>query len=243
MEYKGHPVIDTGTTTGPERGFPAKYAGVCVACRGAIKEGQPIERGATGGYAHVECPTGAVPAHLSGDVFPTADEGMERQEGGQEVLPGGLPNGVWTIEGPRGHRTYRIATVIAPKDAKHLEPTLTLSDATDLMPEGFRSRNAGRRVLELLTGPDNTASYQGMAWYDGGPHAFNSGIGKLWKFGKQPTVEILLNLFAKLVEREEHLDGYTVHFARTCYRCNRLLTTPESIKRGIGPICAAGGWD
>src|ERR1035437_7116162 len=61
-------------------------------------------------------------------------------------IPLGLPNGVWTIEGPRGHRTFRISTVLKGE-----------SDCKD--------RHVGKRILELLTGPDNTSSYRGLAWY------------------------------------------------------------------------------
>lgn len=144
-----------------------------------------------------------------------SSDSVEAGEVREGEVPPGLPNGIWTVEGPRGHRTYRISTVLKGE-----------SD--------FRDRHVGKRVLELLTGPDNQASYRGLAWYDG-------KIGKLWKFGA--SNEVLVNVFAKLVERGEQLPGYTVHFARNCYKCNRLLTTPESIQRGIGPVCANGGWD
>lgn len=128
------------------------------------------------------------------------------------TVPLGLPNGVWTIEGPRGHRTFRISTILAGD-----------SD--------FSKQHAGKRVLELLVGPENTTDYKGLGWYDA-----NGRVGRLWRFGQ--INEVLVNTFCKLVERGEKLEGYTVRFARNCYRCNRLLTTPESIARGIGPVCA-----
>jgi hypothetical protein len=31
---------------------------------------------------------------------------------------------------------------------------------------------------------------------------------------------------------------YTVQLSKRCLRCNRTLTTPESLERGIGPECA-----
>lgn len=33
-------------------------------------------------------------------------------------------------------------------------------------------------------------------------------------------------------------DGYTIQHHGNCCRCGRVLTDPESIDRGIGPICA-----
>lgn len=32
-------------------------------------------------------------------------------------------------------------------------------------------------------------------------------------------------------------DGYKIEHSGTCGRCGRMLTTPESIKSGLGPIC------
>jgi hypothetical protein len=43
--------------------------------------------------------------------------------------------------------------------------------------------------------------------------------------------------FSKWADR-----GYRIHLEGRCLRCNRPLTTPESIRRGIGPICAEGGF-
>ena len=172
--------------------------------------------------------------------FPTARSRYSATEiaGNEQHSPGmddhakvsdGLPNGVWTIEGPRGHRTFRISTVLTPS-----APQAPGYSPASQGEKTFRERHQGKRVLELLTGPDNTSSYKGLAWY-------SRKIGNLWKFGTNN--EVLVNTFAKLVERAEVLPGYTVHFAKHCLKCNRLLTTPESIERGIGPVCANGGWD
>lgn len=261
VTYHGHPVIEeTGPSVtkrevvalynGP--GLVAQYPGWCHKCQAPIKPGQVIQRakvvvpGKPTLYEHLECPAVVTAAPAQGQAGPPG--GQATSSDGAWQPPPGLPNGVWTIQGPKGHRTYRISTIQAEKD-------------DSLMAESFRKRHAGKRVLELLTGPDNTSSYRGLAWYPG-PTPVDmyaefkkhtpfdeavakadkrSGIGKLWKLGQ--TNEVLVNVFAKLVEREEQLKGYTVHFARHCYICNRLLTTPESIQRGIGPICAQGGRD
>jgi hypothetical protein len=37
---------------------------------------------------------------------------------------------------------------------------------------------------------------------------------------------------------ERILPGYRLLVEGTCVRCNRRLTTPESIESGIGPVCA-----
>ena len=50
-----------------------------------------------------------------------------------------------------------------------------------------------------------------------------------------------LEQFAKLLERlaeHEAKGSVEVHFEARCRKCNRELTTPESVQSGIGPICA-----
>ena len=245
-DCKGHRVIDNPGATEQAQGIEARYPGVCVDCRGPIAIGERIQGALTGGWHHVTCPPRAKGAATRQDTSGGIQNGdATNRTGATHEMPGGaaqrsteplenprgLPNGVWTIEGPRGHRTFRISTVLAPGSPQ--APEYSPASQGELT---FRQRFVGRRVLELLTGPDNTASYKGLAWYDG-------KIGKLWKFGQQPNVEILINVFAKLVDRGETLPGYVVRFARHCYKCNRLLTTPESIERGVGPVCAGGGWD
>jgi Family of unknown function (DUF6011) len=259
--YKGHPVISDSGASEQVEGFEARYPSVCARCRRAIAVGDWITRGDAGGYRHVTCPNvkssvGLQDASGSAKIHdatnhthpPVPAPGGAAQSSTEPLeIPRGLPNGVWTIEGPKGHRTYRISTIqpvrglaklASPAERRHVEgPQSDVADA-------FRAKHAGKRVLELLVGPDNTASYRGMAWIDAGNDATSaprSCIGNLWKFGRDN--EVLVNVFAKLVEREEKLADYKVHFARHCYKCNRLLTTPESIQRGIGPICANGGWD
>jgi len=36
--------------------------------------------------------------------------------------------------------------------------------------------------------------------------------------------------------------GLRAEFSRTCIKCNRKLTTPESIAKGIGPECSKQGY-
>jgi hypothetical protein len=43
--------------------------------------------------------------------------------------------------------------------------------------------------------------------------------------------------FVSGVDGKRH--EYRLQLAATCSRCNRLLTTPESLKIGMGPDCAA----
>lgn len=122
-------------------------------------------------------------------------------------------NGTLTIESPKGgHRTFRITT------SKAL---------------------GGKRVVALLTGSDNENDYTGFAF------ATDDGV-KVWRRflstpNEKPTkweyFGAMLDRLVGGIENPLTLDGYTVKHERKCRRCNRKLTTPESIEAGIGPEC------
>lgn len=117
-------------------------------------------------------------------------------------------NGKFTIRSTRTgeHRTFRIKT-----------------QATD-------SKFApGKRVLSLLTGPDNSNDYKGFAFVD------ENGI-HIWRSKQTPVFQAYV---AMLLNLDKHIEDEKVElFAETrCRVCNRCLTTPESVQSGIGPIC------
>lgn len=89
----------------------------------------------------------------------------------------------------------------------------------------------GKRILSLLTGSNNTADYQGFAFVDEFGvklwNRFNNGDSS-WK-----TFASMIESPRKWVER-----GLQYQIEATCRRCGRVLTHPESIKTGLGPICA-----
>lgn len=85
----------------------------------------------------------------------------------------------------------------------------------------------GKRVVSLLTG-------RGLG--DDRPFAF-VGEGRVWLWkryrGQQPWV-----MFARMLERPElYEDRVEYLFETRCRVCNRPLTDPESIRRGVGPDC------
>jgi hypothetical protein len=88
--------------------------------------------------------------------------------------------------------------------------------------------------VKVLSGPDNTADYVYLGMIN--------GVGfKLTKASKFPASSIPVRGFNYLwrhLEAGELPDDMEVHHEGRCGRCNRVLTTPESITRGIGPECA-----
>lgn len=129
-----------------------------------------------------------------------------------------VANGTYTLTNPAsgGYRTYRVQTW-----ERDVGGSVELS-----------------RVLQLLVGSDNEGDFVGFAFLtDRGPSVwrrFQSANDKnqwgrlAWWFWKT------------VAEGEGPLQA---QLSKRCLRCNRKLTTPESLERGVGPECweAMGG--
>lgn len=127
-------------------------------------------------------------------------------------------NGRYTLKSPTGqHRTFMIKT----------QP-----DNSSFCP--------GKRVVALLTGPDNESSYRSFAFMD------DNGIHVWRKYrcipGQEPTVweryAQMLWQMATNPASTYHQRGAEILIEGRCCRCNRALTHPDSIETGIGPECA-----
>lgn len=102
-------------------------------------------------------------------------------------------------------------------------------------------------IAAILSGPDNEEDYQGFAFVkDSGFAIWKSKRGQN---GRVSTFEWYAKILEAIsltpdemaeVEVDVELAGrrYTVVISKRCSRCNRRLTTPESIRAGIGPVCA-----
>lgn len=93
----------------------------------------------------------------------------------------------------------------------------------------------GKQIVALLSGQDNESDYQGFGFIN------ENGI-KVWRSKETPAFKV----FAAMIEQYLGLKQNGFKFeslkflqSKRCQRCNRTLTTPESIERGIGPECAS----
>ena len=119
-------------------------------------------------------------------------------------------NGIFTIEGPIGRKTFKLSTVRNEKSGLH-----------------------GKRILAYLSGPENSSDYTGFAFVESGDRKQPIRVWSKFKFGEMPD---WANILLELVNGAE-IPAWIIQAATTCVMCNRLLTTPESIRNGIGPIC------
>lgn len=117
-------------------------------------------------------------------------------------------NGTWTVTSLRTneHRTFKIKN---PKWAK------------------------GKRVISLMTGPDNVNSYTQFGFVN------EAGI-TVWKKYEGTLYEAYARMMNNLKQLEA--DGKVlVQASVRCRKCSRKLTEPKSIALGIGPICRGEG--
>jgi len=104
----------------------------------------------------------------------------------------------------------------------------------------------GSRIVSLMTGTDNEKSYTGFAFIKKDRiYIWRSRRGnKHYRFYArllEKAIPVLdsaptrseINGNIELCERK-----YSVKVAKKCAVCNRKLTSPESIARGVGPECA-----
>lgn len=140
-----------------------------------------------------------------------------------------LKNGTYTVSHPEhGHYTIKLHTVTGDSEL------------------------AGKRIFSLLVGASNETDYEGVAFWND-----DARFASVWKRHRSPTstmtvdaynwqsswskVEKKLGVLLGLALRERsywHEEGYELLLEGRCVRCNRKLTTPESIRTGIGPECA-----
>lgn len=99
-----------------------------------------------------------------------------------------------------------------------------------IMTAGPMSRFKGQRIISYLAGPDNRWDYVGIGTI------VDEGI-KPWKkwIGSSPLR--MAEVLWKVAVLGELKDKYDWLLSGHCAKCNKLLTVPESIESGYGPIC------
>jgi hypothetical protein len=119
-------------------------------------------------------------------------------------------NGKLTISNPATgeHRTFRIKT---QKDDARFAP--------------------GSRIVGLLIGQDNENDFQQFGFVN------TDGSVIVWNKYRGTQFEKLAKMLSNL---EESCQRWNLNAAWSvkCRRCNRELTTPDSIESGIGPTCS-----
>lgn len=101
----------------------------------------------------------------------------------------------------------------------------------------YRVRKAEdqRFFVSVLTGGNNERDYA----YMGMLNAFGEfSSTKASKVGADAKSVLAFGWLLKAIKADS-IESLEFHHAGRCARCNRLLTDPESIASGFGPVCRA----
>lgn len=111
--------------------------------------------------------------------------------------------------------------------------------------DGRKNFFFGKQIVSYLSGPDNENNFTGFA------HLDESGGIHVWKRFRPLYAESAINKYIQALTllqqqgigyQEEAGMTYALRSGR-CRKCNRTLTVPASLHRGLGPVCAKGGID
>lgn len=134
-----------------------------------------------------------------------------------------IPSGIYTIRSPFGHRTFSVERQAA--DAEFA---------------------AGRRMVYLFEAAGHERKWTPFGFVADGAVKWPIGV---WTKHRGTDFETYGNLLTHMIvggfRRFTGPDGephpYEIMLSRRCFRCDRRLTDPESIERGIGPECRKKG--
>jgi len=97
-----------------------------------------------------------------------------------------------------------------------------------------RGKLKDKRIVSRLIGSDNENSYKGFAFVNDDDNII------VWKNSRNHknvrTAQILRSMAIE-GNASPYAKNVEMKLSKRCIRCNRTLTTPESIELGIGPYC------
>lgn len=99
-----------------------------------------------------------------------------------------------------------------------------------------KHKEADIYFVSLLNGPSNESDYAYVGIIKNDKKVFT--LTAKSRYTKDATSVKAFTYFFNLVKGNKSLNKLKVYHSGSCGRCGRKLTTPESIKRGLGPFCA-----
>jgi hypothetical protein len=93
--------------------------------------------------------------------------------------------------------------------------------------------------VRALSGPSNTSDYTYLGTIRKAGARASYYVGAKSRFSKDAPVQRAFSWVFRQLAQQNHdkLAGVEILHAGYCGRCGRLLTTEQSIKTGIGPVC------
>lgn len=185
-----------------------------------------------------------------GSTFEPGDIGLDTVELGGGKIQSSADQLAYIVSAVRPGRKIRF-TLHNTRTDKHLTYQVETARGPVAAGEGRR------RFVSVLTGPDNEGSYaylgtifdrvEGKSWkaYKGHRERLTRWhyyLGKKSSIGAEAvSARAWLWLWCSLIVGKVFPEGVQFWHEGRCGRCGRTLTDPESISRGLGPICAGKG--
>lgn len=91
----------------------------------------------------------------------------------------------------------------------------------------------GKILVDLLRGPDNSSDYTPLAAVVG-----DTVRPVRLEQATIPAFRAFAWTWRQLETQSPKLDQVEVWHSGRCGKCGRLLTVPESVRTGLGPVCA-----
>lgn len=130
-------------------------------------------------------------------------------------LPSDWRDGIYTIETADGHRTLRFRTQDSESKFK-----------------------PGVQLVAFLSGPSNDFANGDWTQFGHVDKTRYGGVLRVWMAHRDnKALDADWLTFTSLLVTEPDAIMQAVH----CFRCRELLTVPESIAAGFGPVCAKKG--
>mgnify|MGYP007034226707 CR=1 FL=1 len=99
------------------------------------------------------------------------------------------------------------------------------------------NEKSGIFYVSVLTGSDNNSSYTFIGTYFGGTNQVYRHSHQSKITDKAVSNQVLVWFFSSYIKNPSSFPTVKVFHSGKCGKCGKKLTTPESVKSGLGPKC------
>lgn len=103
----------------------------------------------------------------------------------------------------------------------------------------FKTNRKGQTMIGLMIGRNNLSDYAWFGFVDGRTLRFwRTARYDMMPYTLPVSHDVLTECFNAIMGDAEGAGKRYATYYKNCSRCGKVLTTPESLERGLGPECA-----
>lgn len=116
----------------------------------------------------------------------------------------------------------------------------TVQDANDTHRTfRFKTNQRGQTLIGLMVGRNNVTDYAWFGFVDGATLRFwRTAKYQMMPFTLPISHDAIVECFNAIIGNVEQAGKRYASYYKNCSRCGKVLTTPESLERGLGAECA-----